>query len=71
MSPSYIDKKVSKSAMNIEVQVKSNIFDPTDSISILLFLKQLKGFCDTKRISEGIATWLIPYLMKRSASLTL
>lgn len=50
--------------------MKSNMFYPMDPISILLFLQQFKGVCDTNGILEGIATWLIQYYMKRSASLT-
>lgn len=57
---SYIVKLV----MKIKSQMKAHFFDPKDPISIIGFLATFKLACDTNKIHEGVAMWVLSHYLK-------
>jgi len=55
----------------MEVQLKSQIFDPMDPITILSFLPAFKTACDSNGIHEGAAMWLFQFFVKKTAKAAL
>lgn len=73
-SPKYDDrvaKRVAKWAKRLQVQMKTNIFDSFDPISIISFLSAFKLACDTNGVHEGAAMWLLHFFMKKPAAAAL
>lgn len=48
-----------------QVQKKDHVSHASDAISFLSFMKTHKTACDSNRISEGAAMWLVHYFMKK------
>lgn len=53
----YIDKQVKK----VKSQLKANLFDKNDRISIIGFGPIFKLACNTNRIRESAAMYVLPY----------
>lgn len=50
------------------VQMRILGFDESNSITILYVLKRIKNACDSNKIWEGAAMWLINYFMKKNSN---
>lgn len=57
-----VPQSVDKWAKSLQVQMKMQIFDSFDPVSILSFLSAFKLACDTSGVNEGAALWLIGFL---------
>lgn len=63
-----ISGKINKWAERTEVSMRSAIFKPSDTISLLFFLHNSKGAYDINGIHDGAAMWLFPHFMKDAAN---
>lgn len=63
-----VAKQISKMAKRLEVQMRPNMSDATDPISILSFLSMFQAACDTNGISEGAEMWLFPFFVQKPAN---
>jgi len=63
---SGVTKQIAKMVRRMDVQMKSQIFDPVDPITILSFLPAFKTACDSNGIHEGAAMWLFQYFVKKT-----
>lgn len=55
----------------VKSQVKAHFFNPTDPISIIAFPFTLKLACDTNRIHEVAAMWVLSLSVKNALATTL
>lgn len=55
----------------MDVQMKNDLFKPSDLISVLLSLDDFKTLCDSKSIHEAATMWLLPNSIQKPAKLRL
>lgn len=68
-SPRYDDtvsSYVAKLVKKIKSQMKAHFFDPKDPIFIIGFLATFELTCDTNKIHEGAAMWVLPHFVKET-----
>lgn len=65
---SKVASGVAKFARKIRTRKKKTDFDEIDPSSILAFLNEQLDVCDSIGIEDEVATWLVCYSMKQSAS---
>lgn len=70
-SQEYQRKKIFKFKKRLKVQMNSNMFDPTDQISIFSFLNKFKAACDSIYIKEGAEMWIVPKFLKNPSDIAL
>lgn len=61
-------KRGTRYQQKLQVQMKTNVFDPGDSISILSFRARYKQACDSNWIYKCDAIWCVKHFFTKSAA---
>lgn len=68
ISQKYDSRKISKITKQLQVQIKSNMFEASDPISIFSFLHQFNAECDSNYMNKWGVMCLVPHFMNKPAS---
>lgn len=60
-----------KYAMRMKTSMKAYKFDDKDHVTVFRFQVQFKRFCDSNKISGGMALWIMPTFMKDETATSL
>lgn len=60
-------RHIAKMAKRLEVQLKLQMFDGSNPITILSFLLAFQMACDTNITHAGVSMWLFPSFVKKPA----
>lgn len=67
----FVSKHIAKKAKRMTAQMKPNIFNPFDPISIIAFLEIFKPASNFNEVREGAVMWLYHSSMNKTSSAVL